>query len=237
MGAPGTGAVVVGVLGTRGGVGASTFAALLAGRLARRTATALVDLGSGGGLDVLLALEDRPGPRWPDLTGAGDLPGDQVLEVLPRWGACAVLSGDRRRPATPDPAAVADLIAALGPATGALVLDLDRTDALAGRAPVALCDLLVLVVGRDLGSVGGALALRPALGAVLDRTGLAVRGPAPGGLSVAEVAQAVDLPVLCRAPYERGLAANAERGALGMRGRTARAAAQVAAAVLGGRAA
>ncbi|MBU4215327.1 MAG: pilus assembly protein FlpE [Actinobacteria bacterium] len=229
--------MVVGVLGTRGGVGASTFAALLAGRLARRTATALVDLGNGGGLEVLLGLEDRPGPRWPDLAGAGELPGEQVLDVLPRWGTCAVLSSDRRRAVAPDPAAVEDLVAALGPATGALVLDLDRTDVLAGRAPVGLCDLLVLVLGRDLGSVGGALAIRPTLGPALARTGLAVRGPAPGGLSVAEVARAVDLPVLCRTPYERGLAADAERGGLGMRGRTARAAAQVAATVLGGRAA
>lgn len=236
MSSSGTRAVVVGVVGARGGVGASTFGALLAARLARRTATALVDLAGGAGLDVLLGLENRPGPRWPDLVGAGELPGEQVLDVLPRWGPCAVLSSDRHRPGATDPASVEDLVATLAPATGALVLDLDRGDVLAGRAPVGWCDLVALVVGRDLASVGGALALRAALGPVAARTGLAVRS-APGSLSVTEVTQAVGLPLLCRAPHERGLGAAAERGALPVRGRAARAAGQVAATVLDGRAA
>lgn len=224
----GTRGVVVGVVGARGGVGASTFAALLAGRLAGRTATVLVDLAGGAGLDVLLGLEGDPGPRWPDLTGAGDLPGARVLDALPRWGSCAVLSTDRWRPLAPSPDLAARVLDGLVPATGALVLDLARSDVVAGRAPVGTCDLVVVVAGRDLASAGGAVALRDGLADVGDRVGLAVRGPAPGGLSVTELAAAVALPVLCRVPTERALAQATERAALRLRGRTARTAEQVA---------
>jgi hypothetical protein len=184
---------------------------------------------------VLLGLETVPGPRWPDLAGAGGMPGEQILEALPRWGACAVLSADRWRPEPAPGAVVAEVLAALVTAAGALVLDLAHADVGAGRAPVAGCDLVVVVTGRDLGSVAGVLALRPGLASAPDRVGLAVRGPAPGGASVTEVAQAAGLPVLCRVPNERRLVAATERGALDLRGPAARAAATLARTALPGR--
>ena len=58
-----------GVVGGSGGVGASTFAAVLAAVTARAM---LVDIDVvGGGIDVLLGIEDVPGARWSGLRVGG----------------------------------------------------------------------------------------------------------------------------------------------------------------------
>ena len=159
------GAHVIGVLGGRGGAGASTFAAALAARFARRTATVLVDLDRcGAGIDVLLGLEDCDGVRWPDLTSArGDVDGAQVLALLPRWGPCAVLSADRRRPSFPEPGVVADVLHALAGVCGVVVLDLERAGVVTGESVAAACDTIVVLAPRDLRTVAGVLAMRERL--------------------------------------------------------------------------
>ncbi|MBT0994149.1 pilus assembly protein FlpE [Cellulomonas sp. DKR-3] len=223
-------AFVVGVVGGRGGAGTSTFAAALAARFARATATALVDLDrAGAGIDVLLALEDADGVRWPDLSAArGEVDGAQVLALLPRWGPCAVLSADRQRPTPPEPAVVADVLHALTGVCGVLVLDLDRSGVVAGESVAAACDALVVVAPRDLRTVAGVLALRPQLVGHGALTGLVAGGPAPGGLGADELALAVDLRLLGRLPVDRRTAAATERGGLPLTGGVARTAARVA---------
>ncbi len=244
-------AVVLGVLGARGGAGTSTLAALTAARLARRTSTVLVDLDPvGGGLDVTAGIEDVDGARWPELAGArGDVPGQDVLALLPRWGACAVLSADRADGSPDlDPEVVADVLHALGGVVGALVLDLPRGGVLAGAGPdrpraggavppggaaaagtlLPACDLVAVVARRDLRSVAGALTVRPRLVAAGASVGLVVPGRAPGGLSVAELAAAVDLPVLWSGPARGAVARGGERGLLPRRGAAWRAARVVA---------
>ncbi|WP_263729804.1 septum site-determining protein Ssd [Cellulomonas sp. SG140] len=225
-------AAVVGVVGARGGAGTSTLAALTAARLARRTSTVLVDLDpGGGGLDVTVGVEDADGARWPELAGArGDVPGEDVLALLPRWGACAVLSADRDG-SEPEPGLVADVLQALAGAVGAIVLDLPRGGASGGAAVLGACDVVVVVARRDLRSVAGTLAVRPRLVAAGASVGLVVLGRGPGGLSVAELSAAVDLPVLWAGGTTRRLARAAERGALPSRGTAVRAARAVAAQV------
>jgi len=224
--------VVVGVLGARGGVGASSLAALVAARAARRTATALVDLDpSGGGLDVLVGLEEEPGARWPDLAHArGDVDGRDVVALLPRWGRVAVLSCDRSRPGPVDAAGAGDVVEAVARASGCVVVDLARADATAAHPGLAACDLVALVAARDLRSVAGALALREVLPTL--SAGLVVRGPAPGGLGATELAEAVGLPVLWAGRADRRLARAAEQAVLPLHGPAARAAAAVLARVL-----
>lgn len=223
---PGTGrrGRVVGVVGARGGAGASTLAALVASRGSRRTATALVDLDTAaGGIDVLVGVEDARGARWPDLAHArGDLDGGDVLALLPRWSRVAVLSADRGRPAPLDVAVAGDVLRALAAVTGLVVLDLARAMVLAGEAPP--CDRIAVVAPRDLRAVAGALALRAALLATGADVGLVVRGPAPGGLGVAELAEAVDLPVLWAGRAGRSLARAGEQGLVPGRGPAGRAA-------------
>jgi len=227
-------ALVVGVVGARGGAGASTLAAAVAARFARRTATALVDLDrSSAGVDVLLALEESDGVRWPDLTAArGDVDGAQVLALLPRWGPCAVLSADRYRPGLPDPGVLADVLHALAGVCGVVVLDLERVGVVTGDSFAPVCDAVVVVAPRDLRSVAGLLALRAPLVAHGAFVGLVTTGPSPGGLGHDELAQAIDLPVLARLGVDRRTAAATERGGVPLTGAVARAAAKVARAVV-----
>ncbi|UCN15513.1 pilus assembly protein FlpE [Cellulomonas iranensis] len=223
-------ATVVGVVGAGGGVGASTFAALLARRLSRGTATALVDLDpAAAGVDVVLGLEDVDGARWPDLRGAGgDVPGADVLALLPRWGACAVLSADRTRPEPVDAGVRVDVLHALARTLGALVLDLGRGSVVEGDAPLPACDAVVVVARPDLRCVAGTLALRPRLAASGAPHGLVVRGGGPAGLAAADLADATGLDVWYTGRDDRALAARAERVGLGGRGPATRAAEAVA---------
>lgn len=221
---------VVGVVGARGGAGASSLAAALARVLSATTATVLVDLDRGcAGLDVLIGLEGVDGVRWPDLAAArGDVDGDDLLALLPRWGTCAVLSADRSRPVPPEVAVVADVLHALSRAAGVLVLDLDRSAVVAGESVAAVCDTVLVVTPRDLRATAGALALRESWTDPGSDVGLVVRGPAPGGLGVAELAEAVGLPVRAVLPGDRRLAAGIERTGLPATGPLARAARRLA---------
>ncbi|WP_232014299.1 septum site-determining protein Ssd [Cellulomonas fimi] len=221
---------VVGVVGARGGAGASSLAAALARVLSATTATVLVDLDRGcAGLDVLVGLEGVDGVRWPDLASArGDVDGDDLLALLPRWGSCAVLSADRSRPVPPEAAVVADVLHALSRAAGVLVLDLDRSAVVAGESVAAVCDTVLVVTPRDLRATAGALALRESWRDPGTDVGLVVRGPAPGGLGVAELAEAVGLPVRAVLPADRRLAAGVERTGLPATGPLARAARRLA---------
>ncbi|MCL2849408.1 MAG: pilus assembly protein FlpE [Micrococcales bacterium] len=218
------------VVGARGGAGATTLAALLAAALASRTATALVDLAGGPGLDVALGIETLPGPRWPDLAGAGDVPGDQVLAALPRWGQVAVVSADRARPSLPPPR---DVLDRLREAAGVVVLDVPTCDVLAGRAPVDRADLVVVVAGRDVASVAGAVALRTALGPLAARAAVVASDARRGPLGLAELEQATRLPLLGRVPYDRTVAQSAERGVVRARRATTRVPDSLAGTVLG----
>lgn len=228
VGAPaGDGGTVLGVVGARGGVGASTLAALVASRSSRRTATVLVDLDeAAGGIDVLVGLEEEDGARWPDLAQArGGVDGRDVVALLPRWGRVAVLAADRARPVPVDPTVAVDVVSAVATASGLVVVDLGRAAVLAGHPVLGRCDRVALVAGRDLRSVAGALALS---GTLRDAdVGLVVRGPAPGGLGARELADAVGMPVIWAGRADRGLVRAAEQGLLPVRGPAGRAAAAV----------
>ncbi|HEV7627347.1 MAG TPA: septum site-determining protein Ssd, partial [Streptomyces sp.] len=83
----GRAALTVGVLGGRGGAGASTLACALAVTAARNgQRTMLVDGDAlGGGLDVLLGGERTEGLRWPAFAESrGRVGGGALAESLPR---------------------------------------------------------------------------------------------------------------------------------------------------------
>lgn len=208
--------VVIGVVGARGGVGASVFAAALAAMAVRAGAsTVLVDgARDRGGLDVLLGIEDEPGLRWPDLHAArGEVVGDQLHALLPRWRGAGVLSADRARPpALPDDVP-GDVLDALAVACDVVVHDVPadqagRWGATGGRGG---CSAWVVLARRDLASVAGAIALD----GVLDRAvpaGVVVRGPAPGRLTAQDVAAASGLDLWGEMRPVRSLARALERG-------------------------
>lgn len=64
-------------------------------------------------------------------------------------------------------------------------------------------------------------ALAPLLAAVNPNLGLVVRGPSPGGLRAAEIADVTGLPLLASIRAQPQLAEQAERGGLRLSGRSA----------------
>ena len=128
------------VVPASGGLGASTFAAVLA----RQVSGVLVDGDvEGAGVDATLVLEEEPGLRWPDLAGLeGPAEPRHLLARLP-GSAPPVLAG--AGPTRVRSAVVGSALAALR-AQRPVVVDLpapvlDRHDWL------AWADLVVLLVG------------------------------------------------------------------------------------------
>jgi hypothetical protein len=180
---------VLGVLGGHGGVGASSFAAVLAWV----AGGVLVDLDPvGGGLDVLLGIETVPGARWSGVqVDGGRLDPAAVRSGLPQWGTVPVLAVDR----APPPGAVGEVVRA-GAASGCVVLDLARGPGALRSAGVAECDLVVLVAGARVRQVAAAHAVLASLGDV--PTGLVLRR---GEVPVRDATELIAAPLLSVLPH------------------------------------
>jgi len=186
---------VIGVIGGRGGAGASTFAAVLAATAGLGGRAILIDLDPvAGGLDVLLGVESVPGARWSGLrVDGGRLDATALLDGLPAWGRVAVLSAD----VDPGPAAVAQVLDVAARA-GPVVVDLSRWSTPWRVAALDRCALVVLVCGADVRSVTGARSVRLGLGAAV--TGLVVVRAARTAAAPPRVAQLVDMPLIGAVP-------------------------------------
>lgn len=223
--------VVVAVAGAGGGAGATTLAAATALRGAARGLrrdTVLIDGAPlDGGIDLVLGMENVPGLRWPDLViEDGRVSASALHNALPAAGAgLAVLSCGRSRPASGrsptelTPAAVRAVIES-GRAAGDLVVcDVSGERGAAADAMLDAADLVVLVVPARLRSIAAAELVSAHLGERNPNRGLIVRGPAPGGLRGAEVAELLGLPLLAAVRGQAGLASRLERGGLNVRRR------------------
>jgi len=179
-------AVVLGVVGGSGGVGASTLAAVLATATDRAM---LVDLDVvGGGIDVLLGIEAVTGARWSGLRVAGGwLDPAALADGLPRWGAVPVLAADAA-PASPD--AVTQVLETAA-ALGTVVVDLGRNASAYRDAAMQRCALVVLLAVSDIRGLMAARAVSTSLPE--SRAGVVVhRGPVPSD----EAAALLGLPLI-----------------------------------------
>lgn len=206
----------VGVLGARGGVGASSFAAALA-RMAVQAgqATTLIDLDpGGGGIDVLLGLEHDPGPRWADVLGEeGGFPPERLRLALPAWHSVRVLSGDARSGARLGAPSVKAAVAALSRDGDLLVLDLPRavlTGSGDGAWLLPACREIVLVAGCDVRSASAVVQAAELLRAS-SAPRLVLRTGSSGALPAEDVAAAAGLRAATMRG-ERSLDAGIERG-------------------------
>ncbi|MEU7578717.1 septum site-determining protein Ssd [Streptomyces sp. NPDC041068] len=212
-------ALTVGVIGGRGGAGASTLAcalAVTAARAGRRTM--LVDADPlGGGLDVLLGGEGADGLRWPAFAASrGRVGGGALEESLPELHALRVLSWDRGDAVTVAPEAVRAVVAAARRRGGVVVVDLPRRVDEGVAEALAQVDLGLLVVPPELRAVAGARRVASAAGMVLRDLRVVVAGSAglggPGGLDPEEVARLLGLPLVGEVPWEAGLLAGQAAG-------------------------
>ncbi|MEV1019801.1 septum site-determining protein Ssd [Streptomyces sp. NPDC050264] len=197
-------ALTVGVIGGRGGAGASTLACALAMASAgagRRTL--LVDADPlGGGLDVLLGGEAVDGLRWPAFAESRGRVGSTALEEsLPRLHDLRLLSWDRGELAAVPPEAVRAVLAAARRRGGVVVVDLPRRVDAGSVEALAQLDLGLLVVPPELRAVAAARRVAGAVGMVLrDLRVVTAPGAGTEALDGDEVARLLGLPLAGELP-------------------------------------
>ncbi len=240
---PASGGAVVTIAGAGGGAGASVLAgavALTAAATHVRPGILLVDGDPlGGGLDLLLGVESEPGLRWPDLViEDGRVTAGTLREALPAAApGLRVLACGRTAEAPPEeigPGAVRAVLAA-GRAAGDLVVcDISRERGPHADEMLEEADLAVLIASARLRSIAAARAVASRIRSRNSNQALIVRGPAPGGLRGAEIAEALDLPLLAAVRAQPALAGQLERTGLAIPRGPLRAAAEAVLAVLSG---
>lgn len=211
----GRSALTVGVMGGRGGSGASTLACALAVTAARSgRRTMLVDGDPlGGGIDVLLGGEQSEGLRWPDFARSkGRLGGGALEESLPALHGLRVLSWDRDDQVIVPPQAMCSVLAAARRVGGVVVVDLPRRFDASVTEALAQLDIGLLVVPGELRAVAAAQRVSAAARMVLEDLRVIARGPYTAGLDEQWVAQALGLPLVGDLPAEAGLSSAQDGG-------------------------
>lgn len=217
---------VVAIVGAVGGAGASTLAAVTALRAATgpcRNNTLLIDGAPyGGGLDLLLGIEKRPGLRWPDVVVEdGRIPAAALHNALPGADAgLAVLSCGRDSAGPIGELGSAAMHAVIEAGRGAgdfVVCDVSSERGTHADQMIDAADLVVLVVPAQLRAVAAARTAAAYIGRRNPNQGLIIRGPAPGNIRGNEVAEVLDLPLLAAVRAEPRLSAQVERGGLTLR--------------------
>lgn len=205
---------VVAVMGTGAGAGASTFAAALAiTAAAQRLRVLLVDADPlGGGLDLLLGLEDTPGVRWPDLVETrGRLASTALDEALPHVEGVAVLSWGRTGPLHATPEAMAALLDAGSRGYDLVVVDLARTLDAVAEVAVAHATQALLVTTNRVRPAAAAARIAALLDGRCASLGVVLRSD-PRGLLDDSVSASLTVPTIARLPTIRSLAAQADDG-------------------------
>ncbi|CCB75574.1 Septum site determining protein (modular protein) [Streptantibioticus cattleyicolor NRRL 8057 = DSM 46488] len=201
-------ALTIGVVGGRGGAGASTLACALAVTSARQgRRTMLIDGDPlGGGLDVLLGGERAGGLRWPDLAASeGRVSSGALEESLPKLHDLSVLSWDRGDSVVIGPEAMRSVLGAARRRGGVVVVDLPRRLDEGVVEALAQIDVGLLVVPAELRAVAAADRVASRIGMVLSDLRVVARGPFPPDLGDEEIARLLGLPLAGSLPREKGL--------------------------------
>lgn len=210
---------VICVVGGRGGAGASTLACALALTAATPAGgglrTLLVDADPlGGGLDLVLGAEDRPGLRWPELaagTGA-QLSASALSSALPQVSGLHLLSWDRGERRDVAAATARSVLVAAGSSYQLVVVDLPRDPGPVAEVALAAARLVLLVVPAEVRAVAAAARVAAQVGVLAREVRVVTRGPAPSGLTGSAVAGTLRLPLAGRLRPEPGLVRGLERG-------------------------
>ncbi|WP_409483917.1 hypothetical protein [Arsenicicoccus dermatophilus] len=213
--------ISIAVQGASGGLGASSLVAAVAVRGAQsgRQVVCVDHVSSGGGLDVVLGIEQRPGLRWPDLRRArGHIDGAELVGALPSRRGVHVLAADRAHPHPVAGPAVRAVRDALVDAADLVIHDLPDPAAASWPGAVAGHDLVVLLAGSlphqvSAAAAGHALLREAGSSDGADRrTALVVRGRS--GDDAHALAGMLDLPLVAVLREDRALPGALARGAV-----------------------
>ena len=210
-----TRAPIIGVLGARGGVGATSLVGGLVCTARRAGIDACaVDLDPAGtGLDLALGGPVESGLTWAELDRTrGRVPPAPLLAGLARVNGVPLLTwGSISRPPLA-PGALGAVLDSLRLATGLVVLDLPRSQLDQCLEGISRADQLLLVVPRNVGGARTAarmLATPPLAGAPVR---LVVRSHRPAGLDAVEVGELLGMPVAASIAPDPAVVRNAELG-------------------------
>ena len=211
-------AVVVAVVGARGGAGASTLCAAVGLQaVAERLPCVLVDGDPlGGDLDLLLDVADEPGLRWDDLAQAsGRLPASPLAAALPRRDDLALLCA-RHRCAIPA-AATGAVLGALARGFDLVLVDVGHRLPLSGNPVLAQADVVLVATTADLRGVASGRRVVADLDAHGPPVRLVVRAGRSGSADPDEVARWLGVPLAARLPHDDKVGADGDRGDLVLR--------------------
>jgi secretion/DNA translocation related CpaE-like protein len=142
-----------------------------------------------------------------------------LRDALPQRRGVSVLSGNRSGTAI-DVAPLGAVIDAGSRGGATVICDLPRRSTVAVETVLDAADLVVVIAPADVRSCAAAAAMAPWVSAINPNAGVVVRGPSPGGLTSAEVAKIVGLPLLAAMRAQPGVADALERGGLRLRSRS-----------------
>lgn len=204
---------VVGVLGCRGGAGASVFAAALAMAGVRAGHTPyLIDLDPlGCGLGVVLGQDTGVGLTWDSVSaGVGRIPAVSLQASVSQVHGVSLVGWSDEQVSDLSAGVAGSVVDAARLCTPLTIVDLGRAATAAQDEALARCDRVLMLVPADVRSVRAATRMtrRKALG----MCELVVRGPNPGGIVAEDVGEAVGLPVLAAVGADRDLDRRLERG-------------------------
>ncbi|HVE62938.1 MAG TPA: septum site-determining protein Ssd [Mycobacteriales bacterium] len=205
--------VVVGVMGGRGGAGATTLSVALAvasQRLGHRTTLCDVD-PLGGGVDLVLGSESAPGARWPDLTGDVRVPGG-VLSLAPSIDDVAMVSWDRGDVLDLPPGVCASVLSSARRSSDVVVVDLPRSAPWCAVEGLTALDTLLLVVPLEVRAVASTARVASAVAPYVDDLRLVVRRRSVPGLDPTFVGATLGLPVAGVFKPERSVVSDLDRG-------------------------
>jgi secretion/DNA translocation related CpaE-like protein len=208
-------ATTIGVVGGRGGAGASTLAAALAVTAARQGISSFLVDGDplGGGIELVVGGEDTAGMRWPELVGSeGRMSAGALRSALPQWGDLVVLSWDRGDVCAVPTMAMRSVLGAARRGGDLVVLDLPRYLDEATQEALSACRTVLLVVPAEVRAVAAAARVAGALATHVSDIRTVVRGPSPAGLDGRIIADALDLHLAGEMAPEPRLDLMLERG-------------------------
>ena len=204
---------VVGVVGCRGGAGASAMSTALAVAAVRRKMTPyLLDLDPlGCGLGVVLGADESRGLTWDQVSaGVGRIPALSLQSTVAVVDGVGLLGWDDSGMTTVAAGVAGAVVETARVCAPVTVIDLGRAITDSQHEALARCDRVLLMVPADVRSVRAARRMTGRQG--LSMCEVVVRGPNPGGLVAEDIGTALGLPVLAAVGADKNLDRRMERG-------------------------